>query len=220
MFKKWLTKKLSQPDIERLCRAEATTESELVLIVHSDDMAFEHYFPNRHKANTEMAGDIDVHVNKSYASMPIEDGVYDAVVCTGLLEHLEEPEKVMREFYRVLKPGGKVVISASFAFSNHNAPVNFFHFTVEGLALVFERTGFTTNNINPSCKPFRTIGILLQRICYQAKFTILLKVPVLLIAKLLPYLDKLIKEDYGGIERKNQVRSSLYSNVQGVGLKL
>ncbi len=38
--------------------------------------------------------------------IPAEDGEFDSALCTAVLEHLEEPETVLRECFRVLNPGG------------------------------------------------------------------------------------------------------------------
>jgi len=41
--------------------------------------------------------------------MPIDDGTFDALLCTQVLEHLELPRESIKEMYRVLKPGGKMM---------------------------------------------------------------------------------------------------------------
>jgi len=38
--------------------------------------------------------------------LPFKDDYFDAVVCFDLIEHVEFPQKVLGEIYRVLKPGG------------------------------------------------------------------------------------------------------------------
>jgi SAM-dependent methyltransferase len=43
--------------------------------------------------------------------LPEEDNIYDYVVMGQLLEHLEEPEKYLKEAVRVLKPGGILALS-------------------------------------------------------------------------------------------------------------
>ncbi len=43
---------------------------------------------------------MDVH------DIPFEDNTFDVVFCNHVLEHVEDDEKVLSEFYRVLKPGG------------------------------------------------------------------------------------------------------------------
>ena len=215
----WITKKLTTADIRRLCEAEQTTAEETALIVHSDDMPFDELFPNRTKVNIAQRGDVDIISEKYYEHIPVADASYDAVICSGLLEHVPDPQKTIDEFTRIVKPGGKIVISASFAFSNHNNPDNYFHFTTDGLRLLFERSGLEVKYVQPSCKPFRTIGILLQRIGYQTKLPWLFKIPLFLVAKVMPVFDGLIIEDHGDIRRNQPVASSLHSNTQGVAIK-
>ena len=43
--------------------------------------------------------------------LPIESGSADALVCCEGLEHIENPWLVLREFHRVLAPGGRLVVS-------------------------------------------------------------------------------------------------------------
>lgn len=39
----------------------------------------------------------------------LEDGTVDLVMCRSVMEHVDDPETVYREMYRVLKPGGRFV---------------------------------------------------------------------------------------------------------------
>jgi len=43
--------------------------------------------------------------------LPFEDGTFDIIVCTEILEHLRWPEKVAMEMRRVLKKDGVMIIS-------------------------------------------------------------------------------------------------------------
>ena len=47
--------------------------------------------------------------------IPFKEESFDCVVCTEALEHVNDHEQVIREIYRVTKPGGHVVLS----FQNH-----------------------------------------------------------------------------------------------------
>lgn len=44
-------------------------------------------------------------------SLPFPSGSFDLVISRSVIEHLEHPHKVFQEFQRVLKPGGKVILS-------------------------------------------------------------------------------------------------------------
>src|SRR5271167_4353279 len=43
--------------------------------------------------------------------LPLQDGKFDHVVMLAVLEHLTEPEKVLREAYRILEPGGSLIMT-------------------------------------------------------------------------------------------------------------
>ena len=43
--------------------------------------------------------------------LPLPDGTFDHVVMLAVLEHLSEPEKVLREVFRILGPGGSLIMT-------------------------------------------------------------------------------------------------------------
>ncbi|MGH9353853.1 MAG: class I SAM-dependent methyltransferase [Terriglobia bacterium] len=44
-------------------------------------------------------------------NLPFPDGTFDAVMCLGVMEYLNQDEAALREMRRVLKPGGRAVIT-------------------------------------------------------------------------------------------------------------
>lgn len=44
-------------------------------------------------------------------NLELHDGAFDRVLCSNTLYALEDPERVVSELYRVLRPGGKVIIA-------------------------------------------------------------------------------------------------------------
>ncbi len=59
------------------------------------------------------------------AAIPEADASFDAILCTEVLEHVPDPTKALDEFARLLKPGGKLIITAPFASMVHMAPYHY-----------------------------------------------------------------------------------------------
>jgi len=51
---------------------------------------------------------------------PFNDAAFDKVLCNGVLMHVEDPEGVVKELVRVLKPGGLLLIDGNNLFSPFN----------------------------------------------------------------------------------------------------
>ncbi|MEN6318275.1 MAG: class I SAM-dependent methyltransferase [Syntrophaceae bacterium] len=94
--------------------------------------------------------------------IPREPFTYDAVVCNQVLEHVKHPEKVIAEFYRILKPGGKLFLTAPQCAGIHMAPYHFFNFTQYGLNLLFENNGFRVLSIQSIGGIFAILGKVMQ----------------------------------------------------------
>jgi ubiquinone/menaquinone biosynthesis C-methylase UbiE len=58
-------------------------------------------------------------------SIPLAAHSVDAIMCTEVLEHIPDPLGAIREFSRLLKPGGYLLITAPFASLTHFAPYHF-----------------------------------------------------------------------------------------------
>ena len=57
--------------------------------------------------------------------IPEPDNSFDAILCSEVLEHVPEPTQALDEFYRLLKPGGKLILTAPFASLVHFAPYHY-----------------------------------------------------------------------------------------------
>lgn len=71
--------------------------------------------------------------------MPYADASFDHVLCLEVLEHTPDPEALLREITRVLKPGGTALLSVPFAAKWHYVPHDYWRFTPSGLRIVIER---------------------------------------------------------------------------------
>ncbi|WP_210420698.1 bifunctional 2-polyprenyl-6-hydroxyphenol methylase/3-demethylubiquinol 3-O-methyltransferase UbiG [Chitinophaga sp. XS-30] len=59
-------------------------------------------------------------------AIPLPDQSVDAIMCTEVFEHIPDPISAIREFRRLLKPGGYLLITAPFCSLTHFAPYHFY----------------------------------------------------------------------------------------------
>ena len=52
-------------------------------------------------------------------NLPFENGSREAIFCLAVLEHVQNPLKAIEELYRVLKPGGKLLLYVPFLYYYH-----------------------------------------------------------------------------------------------------
>jgi SAM-dependent methyltransferase len=74
---------------------------------------------------------------------------YDCVVSHQVLEHLPKPWLALAEFFRVLRPGGQVVISAPHLSRRHELPHDYFRFTQQGMGALLADAGFVDVAVQP-----------------------------------------------------------------------
>ncbi|NMC36400.1 class I SAM-dependent methyltransferase [Candidatus Beckwithbacteria bacterium] len=67
-----------------------------------------------------------IDIISDIAKIPVKDKSYDAILCTEVLEHVPYPIEAIKEMARILKPGGKLWITAPFASGLHQEPYHFY----------------------------------------------------------------------------------------------
>lgn len=63
----------------------------------------------------------------------LPDGSYDLVLCTQVLEHCDDPWQGVAEIRRILKPGGRAILTVPHVWFYHPHPHDHWRFTQEGL---------------------------------------------------------------------------------------
>jgi SAM-dependent methyltransferase len=100
---------------------------------------FQHVFARTPKEAYDFVCSLD--------DIPRPDDSYDVVVNTQVLEHVEYPQRVIDELYRILKPGGKLFLTTNQTFWAHHRPYNYYFFTRDGLQSLFQHAGFVVVSI-------------------------------------------------------------------------
>jgi SAM-dependent methyltransferase len=94
-------------------------------------------------------------------SIPVDDAAFDAVLCTQVLEHVPDPLAVVRELRRILRPSGRLYLTAPLTWELHELPYDFYRYTSEGLRHLLEQAGFTPVAIEPRNDCFTTLAQLM-----------------------------------------------------------
>lgn len=115
-------------------------------------------------------------------SLPFQADSFDFIIMTNLLEHLRNPAKAIEEAGRVVKPGGKILVSVPFLFRIHPNPNDYWRFTLDGLSELMDGS-FTLLKYRDSggmwaviwetllqirlLHPLRIMNPLLAKLCYR-----------------------------------------------------
>lgn len=135
-------------------------------------------------------------------TLPIESNIADTAVSLSVLEHLYNPQIMINEAYRILKPNSHLIMQMPWQWTIHEAPHDYYRYTPFALTRFLENTGFVDINIEAQSGYFTTA--ILKWNYFTARFTHgnklsrkLLKlclIPFWYIGqKLAPYFDKFDK---------------------------
>lgn len=114
-----------------------------VLDVGAGAQPYRRYLPTGGEyTSMESNGDLGPDIVGDVLDIPLEDDMFDSIICAEVIEHVEDPQSAIRELQRICKPGGLLYLSAPMEWGLHYEPHDYFRFTRYGLASMLERAGF------------------------------------------------------------------------------
>jgi ubiquinone/menaquinone biosynthesis C-methylase UbiE len=101
--------------------------------------------------------------------LPFQSKTFDTLICTEVLPHIAEPQKLFSEFNRVLKPNGAVIVTANKVWEKRTGvPVpDYWRFTDEGLAFLCEQQNLDVMAIQEGCGFMAMLGQMFSRFLYK-----------------------------------------------------
>lgn len=95
--------------------------------------------------------------------IPVENERFDFILFNQVMEHLPEPQLVLEELYRVLKPGGELLYTGPLFYEEHEIPYDYFRYTQFSLKKLFSESGFTLERLDWLEGYYGTVGYQLNR---------------------------------------------------------
>jgi SAM-dependent methyltransferase len=94
-------------------------------------------------------------------AIPQPDASFDVILCTQTIEHVANFSGLLREAYRLLKPGGTLFISGPMYWYHHEVPHDFHRFTSYGFRHGLEQAKFTVDHIEPNGGKWSVLGLVI-----------------------------------------------------------
>jgi SAM-dependent methyltransferase len=99
-------------------------------------------------------------------AIPLEAESFDAVLLTQVLEHVPDPPAVVREAFRLLRPGGRLYVTAPLVWELHELPHDYFRYTGPGLERLASEAGFVEAEARPRNDSFTTLAQLMHNVAF------------------------------------------------------
>ena len=89
-------------------------------------------------------------------NIPFADETFEGVICTEVLEHVQDYQYLVNEMYRTTKKNGALIITVPWSARYHYIPYDYFRYTPSSLATMFSR--FAEVTILPRGTDMAVIG--------------------------------------------------------------
>jgi SAM-dependent methyltransferase len=90
-------------------------------------------------------------------NFPFADQSFDGVLCSQVFEHVFTPFEFLAEIHRVLRPGGRLLLTVPFVWDEHEQPRDFARYSSFGLRAVLENAGFEVATMRKSMADGRVL---------------------------------------------------------------
>ena len=142
-----------------------------VLDVGCGDRPYAELFPDA--VGFDVPGNPHADLHGAIDAIPVEDASFDVVLCLQVLEHVPDPAAAIRELHRVVRPGGRVLLTTHGVYPFHPNPDDLWRWTHQGLERLFLTSSeWTSVTVSPGAGTAATTGMLvahgLDLLCKRA----------------------------------------------------
>jgi len=104
--------------------------------------------------------------------LPLKDCSVDWIICTEVLEFINNSEQMFSEVNRILKKGGCLFLTTPFLYRIHDQPHDLQRFTNQKLKLLCEKVSLSIKLLQPQGFFFTVIADFLKQAISQVKFRV------------------------------------------------
>ena len=95
--------------------------------------------------------------------LPVENGSFDVVLCSQVLEHCDDPARAISELHRATAPGGRLLLSTHGVQVYHPSPTDYWRWTIAGLEKVVRENGdWASVRVSPASGTTACIAMLVN----------------------------------------------------------
>lgn len=103
-----------------------------------------------------------VNLRADVSAVPLADGSVDLLLAKALLEHVKDPDRVISEFSRLLRPGGRIYVEMPWLEGYHGYPGDYRRWTAEEMERVFAGHGFAEVETGVAAGPASAAGLFFR----------------------------------------------------------
>ncbi|NOZ23088.1 MAG: methyltransferase domain-containing protein [Planctomycetes bacterium] len=108
---------------------------------------------------------VPIDVQADAHMLPFRADAFDSILCMEVIEHMDRPGQGVDEMRRVLRCGGRLLLTTRFLFPIHDAPGDFFRFTRFGLGRLLRK--WRVEEILETDTSIETLDIVLNRFAFD-----------------------------------------------------
>ena len=125
-------------------------------------------FPSSEYCRADLPGDANLDYQiQSDGTTNAPEANFDCVLSTQVLEHVARPDVYLRECFRVLRPGGTLLLSTHGFFEEHGSPRDYYRWTPDGITYIINSAGFHTQKVYKLTSGGRAAAALLPQILWR-----------------------------------------------------
>jgi len=109
----------------------------------------------KHTGHDHSLSEVDVFYDGK--KIPFEDESFDSIFSGEVFEHIFNLDEILEELHRVLKKGGKMLITIPFMWGEHEQPYDYARYTSFAIRHILEKKGFQVLSLQKTGRAYETI---------------------------------------------------------------